>query len=109
MPPKRKDGAGAVVPAWPARQREDEEEVVCFICFDREDGGGRRRHGRGAGRSKEGRPKMEGRRGRRMTVGFAGENHGQAEQGKRVAEGRTCELCTPTLVSYRVVKIYIYI
>jgi hypothetical protein len=44
-----------------------------------------------------------------MTVGFAGENHGQAEQGKRVAEGRTCELCTPTLVSYRVVKIYIYI
>jgi hypothetical protein len=41
-----------------------------------------------------------------MIVGFAGENHGQAEQGKRVAqEGRTCELCTPTLVSYRVVKI----
>jgi hypothetical protein len=28
---------------------------------DREDGGGRRRHGRGAGMSKEGRPKMEGR------------------------------------------------
>jgi hypothetical protein len=49
---------------------------------------------------------MEGRRGRRMTVSFAGENHGHAEQGKRVAEeGRTCELWTPTLVSYRVVKI----
>jgi hypothetical protein len=34
MSPKRKDGAGAVVPARPARRREDEEEVVCFICFD---------------------------------------------------------------------------
>jgi hypothetical protein len=34
MPPKRKDAAGAVVPARPAKRREDEEEVVCFICFD---------------------------------------------------------------------------
>jgi hypothetical protein len=34
MPPKRKDGAGPVVPARPTKQREDEEEVVCFICFD---------------------------------------------------------------------------
>jgi hypothetical protein len=30
---------------------------------DRDDGGERRRHGRGARRSMEGRPKMEGRRG----------------------------------------------
>jgi hypothetical protein len=58
-----------------------------------EDGDGRRRHGRGAGRSMEGRPKMEGRRGRRMTVRFASENHGQAEQGKGVAEeGRACTM-----------------
>uniref|UniRef100_K4AJ40 Zinc finger PHD-type domain-containing protein n=1 Tax=Setaria italica TaxID=4555 RepID=K4AJ40_SETIT len=42
-PPKNKDGAGAgagsgaaLVPAppKPARRKEDEEEVVCFICFD---------------------------------------------------------------------------
>ncbi|KAG8073124.1 hypothetical protein GUJ93_ZPchr0006g40952 [Zizania palustris] len=32
-PPKNRDGA-ALVPAKPPRRRVDEEEVVCFICFD---------------------------------------------------------------------------
>jgi hypothetical protein len=67
---------------------------------DREDWGGRRRHGRGVGRSMEGRPKMEGRRGRRMTVRFAGENHGKGrskgrgsrrqERARRRAERAPC-------------------
>ncbi|XP_006650969.3 uncharacterized protein LOC102711416 [Oryza brachyantha] len=34
-PPKKRDGAAAAaVPVKPARKRVDEEEVVCFICFD---------------------------------------------------------------------------
>ncbi|KAG8100865.1 hypothetical protein GUJ93_ZPchr0013g37949 [Zizania palustris] len=32
-PPKNRDGS-VVVPAKPPRRRVDEEEVVCFICFD---------------------------------------------------------------------------
>uniref|UniRef100_J3LJ69 Zinc finger CCCH domain-containing protein 44 n=1 Tax=Oryza brachyantha TaxID=4533 RepID=J3LJ69_ORYBR len=34
-PPKKRDGAAAAAgPGEPARKRVDEEEVVCFICFD---------------------------------------------------------------------------
>ncbi|KAG8092251.1 hypothetical protein GUJ93_ZPchr0012g19510 [Zizania palustris] len=34
-PPKNRDGAAAVsAPAKPVKKREDNEEVVCFICFD---------------------------------------------------------------------------
>jgi hypothetical protein len=34
-PPKKGDGSAVVAPpAKPAKRRENEEEVVCFICFD---------------------------------------------------------------------------
>jgi chromatin remodeling complex protein RSC6 len=34
-PPKTRDGSAVVAPpAKPAKRRENEEEVVCFICFD---------------------------------------------------------------------------